>query len=130
MTAKSSKPAVNRAVMGLAEFIQASPEWLEVVSAQKASKGDERFAEILQRHNELAEIQKLAEGKSPGLDGKTLVELITLRDKLQHHELYLRQQEAWSAFVALLGHINQELSHQLGFDFAATVSPRSGGCCG
>ncbi len=130
MTATTSNPSVFNAAAALAQSIHTSPEWLELLKVQKASKADASFARMVARHNELADLQKQSKGNGQGLDRKSLVEFIALRDQLHRHELYVRQQEAWDAVVALLGHVNETLSRELGFDFASTASPRKGGCCG
>jgi cell fate (sporulation/competence/biofilm development) regulator YlbF (YheA/YmcA/DUF963 family) len=114
----------------LAQSIQASAKWRELLNAQKAGEADGRFAQMAARHSELARLQNTARGRGRGLDGKSLVEFIALQDQIQHCELYVRQQEAGSALVRLLQRINEKISEELGLDFASNAAPRRGGCCG
>ncbi len=130
MTATPPDTAVFEAATTLADSMQASAVWREFVSAQEAAKADEQFTWMLVRQNELAAMQNRAQGRGEGLDGKSLVELIALRDRIQKHGLYLRQQEAGSAVLALLQRVNEKISEALGLDFASNAAPRRGGCCG
>jgi cell fate (sporulation/competence/biofilm development) regulator YlbF (YheA/YmcA/DUF963 family) len=130
VAATSSDIDVLEAADALAQSIKASVEWRELVNAQKAARTDGRFARMVARQSELAQIQKNAQGHGQALDGNSLVEFVALREQIQPHELSVRQQEAWSALVALLQRINEKLSQQLGFDFASNAAPRGGGCCG
>ena len=125
-----SADTLREAAESLVGVIQQSPEWREVVSAQKAAEADERFARMVARQSELARRQKSTPGREQGLDGKSLVELITLREEIQRHELFVRQQEAGSALVRLLQRVNEKISQELGLDFASNAAPRRGGCCG
>ena len=102
----------------------------ELLNAQKAAKADGPFTRMVARQSELARIQNRAQGHGQGLDGESLVELITLREQIQRHALHVRQQEAWSAAVALFQRINEKISQELGLDFASNAAPRRGGCCG
>lgn len=121
---------VLQAAVALAQSIQASAEWHELIEAQKAAENDAQFARLVARHNELARIQNRARSGGQGLDGKSLVELLTLQDQLGRHELYLRQQQAGSRLVELLQRVNGIISRALGFDFASNASPPRGGGCG
>ncbi len=121
---------VLEAAAALAQSIQGSPEWREWLDAQKAAETDPQFARLVTRQKELALIQNRARSGGQGLDGKSLVEFISLRDQLGRHELYSRQQQAGSAVVGLLQRVNQTISETLGFDFASNASPPRGGCCG
>lgn len=122
--------AILTGAASLARAIQRSAEWREMVSAQKAAQEDPQYSRMIARHNELSRMQNGARSHAGGLDGKSLVELITLREQLQRHELYRRQQEAGSAVVRLLHRVTQTISQELGFDFASNASPRGGECCG
>jgi cell fate (sporulation/competence/biofilm development) regulator YlbF (YheA/YmcA/DUF963 family) len=131
MTATAtSEAAVLEAATTFAQAIQASAEWRELISAQKAAEADDGFARMVTRQNQLAGIQNRARGQGQGLDGKSLVEFIALRDQIQRHELYVRQQEAGSAVVRLLQRLNEIVSQELGLDFASNAALRRGGCCG
>ncbi len=114
----------------LAQSIKASPEWRELLSAEEAARADAQFAQMVARQDELTDLQNRARGDGRRLDGKSLVEFITLREQLQHHDLYVRQQEAGDAFVRLLQRVNHKISEELGLDFASNAAPRRGGCCG
>jgi len=114
----------------LAQSIHGSPEWRELLSARQAAQADAQFARMVTRQDELTHLQNSARGHGQGLDGKSLVEFITLRERLEHHELYARQQEAGSAFVRLLQRVNEKISEGLGLNFASNAAPRRGACCG
>jgi len=122
--------AVLEAAAVLAQAIQASAEWRELISAQKAAEADDGFARMAARQKELARIQNNSRSSGQGLDGESLVELITLREHIQRHELTIRQQEAGSAVVGLLQRVNEKISQELGLDFASNAAPRRGRCCG
>jgi len=130
MPAAASDAGVVAAAAGLAQAIQASAEWREMLRAQDAAKKDSRFAKLLARHGELSRRQNSAGTGGQGLDGKSLVEFIALRDQIQRHELVVRQQEAGSAVVRLFQTANGKISQELGLDFASNAAPRRGGCCG
>jgi cell fate (sporulation/competence/biofilm development) regulator YlbF (YheA/YmcA/DUF963 family) len=130
MAAHHADAAVLEAAAALAQAIQASAEWQELLNVQEAAQADTQFAHMVARHNELSRLQNSARSGGQGLDGKLLVEFIALRDQVQRHELHVRQQEAGSAVVELLRRINGKISADLGFDFASNASPRRGGCCG
>jgi hypothetical protein len=49
-----------------------------------------------------------------------------LKPTVQRHELNVRQQEAWSAVVALLRRINEKISEKLGLEFASNAAPPPG----
>lgn len=129
-TAISSEATVLEAAAVLAQAIHASAEWRELIGAQKAAEADGGFTRMVARQSELAGIQNSAKGHGQGLDGKSLVEFITLRDQIQRHELFVRQQEAGSAVLRLLQSVNEKISQELGLDFASNAAPRRGGCCG
>lgn len=129
-TESLSADTAQEAAVALVEAIQQTPEWPELLNAQKAAKADGRFARMVARQSELARIQNSGQRRGQGLDGESLVELITLREQIQRHGLHVRQQEAWSAAAALLQRINEKISQELGLDFASNAAPRRGGCCG
>jgi cell fate (sporulation/competence/biofilm development) regulator YlbF (YheA/YmcA/DUF963 family) len=129
-TEAASAHTLEEAAVALAETIQQTPEWRDLLNAQKAAKADGRFTRMVARQSELARIQNSGQGRGQGLDGESLVELITLREQIQRHELHVRQQEAWSAAVALFQRINEKISEELGLDFASNAAPRRDGCCG
>ena len=130
MTATFSDAVVLEAATTLAQSIQASAEWRELVRAQKAAEADGRFARMVARQSELGRIQNSARGRGQGLDGKSLVEFIALQDQIQHHELYVHQQEAGSAVLRLLQRVNEEISQELGLDFASNAAPAGVGAAG
>lgn len=131
MTATAtSEAAVLEAATAFAQSIQGSTEWRELLDAQRTAEADEPFARMVTRQKQLADIQCRARGQGQGLDGKSLVEFIALRDQIQRHELYVRQQEAGSAVVRLLQRLNELISRELGLDFASNAAPRRRGCCG
>ena len=129
-TESLSADTAQEAAVALVEAIQQTPEWPGLLNAQKAAKADGRFARMVARQSELARIQNSGQGRGQRLDDESLVELITLREQIQRHELHVRQQEAWSAAAALLQRINEKISQELGLDFASNAAPRRGGCCG
>ncbi|MCX6903984.1 MAG: YlbF family regulator [Verrucomicrobia bacterium] len=129
MTKTSSDSAALKAAAALAECIQASAEWREMVDAQKAAEADGPFVRMVARGRELSGIRNSEQGRGHGLDGKLLVESITLRDQIQRHELYVRQQETGSAVVRLLQRVNEKISQELGLDFACNAAPRRDECC-
>jgi hypothetical protein len=49
-----------------------------------------------------------------------------LKPTVQRHEINDRQQEGWSAVVALLRRTNEKLSEKLGLDFASNAAPPPG----
>ncbi len=114
----------------LAEAIQGSAEWREVVNAQHAAEQDARFTKMLARHKELLRAQRNAHAGGQAIGGQAMVEMIALQDKIQRHELLVRQQAAWQALVGFLQRINHVISEDLGLDFAGNAVPRRGGCCG
>lgn len=126
----SAGVAVLEAALALAQSIQSSAEWHEFIETQKAAETNPQFVRLVARLAELARLQASARSGGQGLDSKSAVELITLREQLQRHELYLRQQEAGSAVLRLLQRVNEKISEELGIDFASNAAPRRGGCCG
>jgi len=129
-TAFASDEAVLATAAALAQAIQASAEWREWVDAQKAAEADGRFAGMVARQKELAHIQNSAPGRDQGLDSKSLVEPITLRERTRRDELSVRLQEAWGVTIALLQRINETISQRLGLDFGNNAAARRGGCRG
>lgn len=117
------------AATALSLAIRTSAEWHELESAQQVAKSDTRFAQMVGRHSELARLQNGARQAGAALDGKLLVELLALRDQIQRHEIYQRQQTAWNSVINLLQRVNGSISDNLGLDFASNAAPRSG-CCG
>lgn len=130
MTATHNDALVFETAGALARAIQTSAAWREFLNARQAAETDPHFAQMVARQKELSELQNSVHGRGLGLDGKSLVEFIALRDQLQRHELHARLQGTWSAAVALLQRINEKISQELGLDFARHAAPRRGGCCG
>jgi cell fate (sporulation/competence/biofilm development) regulator YlbF (YheA/YmcA/DUF963 family) len=114
----------------LAQSIQSSAEWQELVQARGAAAEDERFTRMVARRGELAGLQGNARERGELFDNKLLVELMALEAEIRSHELYIRQQEAWRAVTGLLQGVNERISQELGLDFASSAASRVGGCCG
>ena len=122
--------AAIEAAETLAHAIQATPEWAEFQSAQRAVERDAELQDLMVRYRQLAQSWRAAQQRGEGLMGKAAMELPQLQSRIEGNANYQRQQEAGSAVVALLQKVNQALSAELGLDFAANAAPRGGGCCG
>ncbi len=127
---QTEQTTVLEAAETLARAILASPEWRELVSAQTTAEQDSRLPVLLARYRELSCAQRDAQETGETFRGTAMVELLMLRDQIQRHELYVRQQEAGGAVVGLLQRINRTISEPLGLDFASSAAPSRGGCCG
>ncbi len=98
-------------------------------AARTAFQTDPEMVALTARFRKLSEQWRHARSEGRALAGKEGMELATVQEQIQQHELYLRQQAAAGAFVALLQEANQAISQELGIDFASNAAPRSG-CCG
>ncbi len=128
----SSKPmdALERAAQTLADAIKSSPEWQEWQEATTAFENDATAAEWMRRYHELADRWRQAQAQGRGLLGQEAAELAEIQNRIQRHELFIRQQEAGRALLALFQRTNDLISSHLGLDFAANAASRGGGCCG
>ncbi len=118
------------AARALTAAIQSTAEWQELVSTNQAIEGDRAFRNMVTRCDELEQAQEAARENGQNFAGKELVELISLRSRIQAHELFVRQQDAVRAVAQLLKQVNRAISEGLGFDFANSVTPRRDRCCG
>ncbi len=118
------------AARALTAAIQSTAEWQELVSTNQALEGDRAFRDMLRRCDELEQAQEAARDNGQNFAGKELVELISLRSRIQAHELSVRQQDASRAVAQLLKQVNRAISEGFGFDFAHSVTPRRDRCCG
>lgn len=113
----------------LARAIQQTPEWRELEAARTAFQTDPDLSVLTGRLRELSEQWRQARSEGRALPGKEAMELANVQEKIRQHHLFLRQQAAISAFIALLQQTNQVISQKLGIDFAGNAAPK-GGCCG
>lgn len=120
---------IAKAAEDLGRAICLSAQWRELELARAAFQADNELAELLQRYRNLSSQWREARKHGKTFSGADATALADVQEKIQHHPLSLRQQEAISAVVQLLQRVNGVLSEQLGFDFAANAAPR-GGCCG
>lgn len=127
-----SKPmnALERAAEVLAEAIQGTPEWEEWMRTKTALENDAPVAEWMRRYQELAARWRKAQEQGRGLTGKEAMELAEVQEKIQRHDLFIRQQEAGGALVAVFQRTNDLISARLGLDFAANAAARNNTCCG
>ncbi len=114
----------------LAKAIQATPEWKEFQDARVAFEHDAELQELVSRYRRLVQSWQAARQRGQGLTGNEAMQLSRLQSQIEDHPVYQREREAGSALVALLQMVNQNLSAELGLDFAANAAPRGGGCCG
>lgn len=120
---------VRQAAEELTRAIQLTPEWRELEAARTAFQTDPELAEFTARYRKLSEQWQRARSEGRALPGKEALELASVQEKIQQHDIYLRLQAAVGAFVALLQETNQVISQPLGLDFASNAAPRSS-CCG
>lgn len=114
----------------LAQALQDTPEWRQWQSAKAALESDTELGQLMAHYRELACHWRRAQARGGGLISKEAMELAEVQEKIQQQELFVRQQEAGGALVALFQRANDAISTKLGIDFAADAVPRSGGCCG
>ncbi len=113
----------------LARAIQLTPEWRELETARTAYQTDPDVAVLAERLRKISEKWRRARSAGQELPGKDAIELAEVQEKIQQHDIFLRQQAAVGAFVALLQETNRTISEPLGIDFASNAAPRRG-CCG
>jgi len=118
------------AATGLARAIQSAPQWEEFQRARAAFESDPDLAMLLSRLRELSALWRIAKNSGRGLAGTDASDLADLQARLQAHPLFVRQQDAVRALMAMFQQVNQILSAELGLDFAANAAPQGGGCCG
>lgn len=120
---------VRHAAEELARAIQRTPEWRELEAARTTFQSDSDLSLLTARYRKLSELWWRARSERRALPGKEAMELAAVQEKIQRHDLFLRQQAATGAFVALLQETNRAISNHLGMDFATNAAPK-GGCCG
>ena len=120
---------VHHAAEELARAIQPTPEWRELEAARTAFQTDPDLSVLTTQLRKLSEQYRHARSQGRALPGQEAMELAAVQEKIQEHDLFLRQQAAAGAFVALLQETNQTISQKLGIDFASNAAPKSG-CCG
>ncbi len=126
----ATESVIAAAVENLRRAIQLSPEWRDLETARMVMESDQELAASLARYRALSARWREVRAQGRALAAAEALELAEVQEKIRQHPLTQRQQQALAALISLLQRINQALSQDLGFDFAAVAAPRGGGCCG
>lgn len=121
---------ITSAAGGLVDAIQASPRWRAWRDADRMLQQDADMPGLLARYNELSGRWQRSRRSGQNLPANDMVEMAQIRDKIMNHPLTRTREEAAGGMVRLLQEVDLMLSTGLGVNFAATVAPSSGGCCG